>query len=367
MATDSRLVAATDPPSHVGVNGAPDMTPPPPPEDLSIRCVYRSSEGVVDLNWPVERISEALADGDGTLWVEIFDPGGAHTPEIEQLFREVFAFHPLAIEDALTDANMPKLDEWDPYLYLVFHAIDFDRDNHEARLHELDGFLARQYLVTYRTRPLAMIDRVWALVTRDSQNRLRRRPDHLLYLLMDAGVSDHLLAIEHLDEAVDEIMDEAMTRPTQETLQQIFQIKRAAARIYRVIVPQREVANRLSRDNHPQVGERDRVYFRDVYDGLVRLHDLTEGIRDLVAGAMDTYLSVSANRTNEIMKTLTIVTVLFLPLNFAVGFFGMNFFGDNIALDGRVETHTVLFLLCCLGMIASSVSLWFWGRYRRWF
>jgi magnesium transporter len=134
-----------------------------------------------------------------------------------------------------------------------------------------------------------------------------------------------------------------------------------------VIVPQREVLNRLARDPYPQVGDRDRVYFRDVYDGLVRLHDLTEGVRDLVSTAIDTYLSVSSNRINEVMKTLTIVTVLFLPLNFVVGFFGMNFFGDNIALTSFFSSHTYLFLFGCLFMLAAAVGMWLWGRHRRWF
>jgi magnesium transporter len=286
---------------------------------------------------------------------------------VHRLFREVFAFHPLSIEDALNDANIPKVDEWEGYLYIVFHAIDFEPKTDDVELHELDAFLGRQYLVTYRTRPLALVDRVWSLVQRDCENRLKRRPDRLLYLLLDAGVNDHLAAIEHLDEAIDRIMDTAMEHPTPDTLQKIFHIKRSVARVNRVIAPQREVANRLSRDAYPQVGERDRVYFRDVYDGLVRIHDLTESIRDLVAGAIDTYLSVSANRTNDIMKTLTIVTVLFLPLNFVVGFFGMNFFGENIALGHGVLGHTLLFVASCALMAAGSLGIWLWGKRRRWF
>lgn len=340
---------------------------PPAPDGFVIRCVYRTGGGEIHTDWPPERIGDTLADPGGTLWVDIHDPDGARVPEVERLFREVFAFHPLSIEDALTDANAPKLDEWETYLYLVFHAIDFDPVTDEIRLHELDLFLGRQYLVTYRTHTITLVDRVWKLVSRDLENRLRRRADHLLYLLMDAGVGDHLHAIEHLDQAVEAIMDSAMANPTPETLQRIFQIKRSVARVYRIIVPQREVANRLSRDDYSQVGTRDRVYFRDVYDGLVRLHDLTEGIRDLVAGAIDTYLSVSANKTNDIMKTLTIVTVLFLPLNFIVGFFGMNFFGDNIVLGEGFLGHTLLFLASCGLMVAGSVGIWLWGKRRRWF
>jgi magnesium transporter len=335
--------------------------------NAKFRCIYRSGAGSCHLDWPMERLAEALADGDGTLWVDIEDPDGTCTAEIETLFRDTFGFHPLAIEDALREANIPKLDDWDRYLYLVFHAIDFAPETDELTLHELDVFLARNYLVSYHTRPMSLIDRVRKVINTDKENRLRRRPDHILYLLLDQGVSDHIIAIEHLDEAIEGVMDVVLEQAVPQTLQRIFQIKRSVARLYRVIVPQREVANRLTRDPYPQIGDRDRVYFRDVYDGLVRLHDLTEGIRDLVGSAIDTYLSVSANRTNDIMKTLTIVTVLFLPLNFVVGFFGMNFFGANIELDRFWSVHTAVFALGTLSMVGAAVGIWLWGRHRGWY
>ncbi len=333
-----------------------------------IRSIFRGGGGTIHLDWPVERITEALTDPQGTLWVDIEDVGGRHDRSaIERLFREVFDFHPLAIEDALSEANIPKLDDWDRYLYIVFHAIDFDPVTDDLRLHELDVFLGRNFLVTYRTEPMRVVSRVRNQVERDAENRLRRRPDHILYLLLDHGVSDHLAAIEHLDAAVDDAQDEVFDQPTSRTLQKIFQLKRSISRMHRIIAPQREVANRLARDIYPMVGERDRVYFRDVYDGLVRLHDITESVRDLVSGAIDTYLSVTSNRTNDVMKTLTIVTVLFLPLNFVVGFFGMNFFGDNIVLTQFRSTHTLVFVVGCLVMLGSAVALWFWGRRRRWY
>jgi magnesium transporter len=330
-------------------------------------CCFRSGAGQIDLNFPIDRIPEALEDSAGTLWLDILDEGGKYATDVETLFRDVFQFHPLAIEDALQEANHPKLDDWDRYLYTVFHAIDFDSESDEVCLHELDAFLGRAFLVTYHTEPLAVVDKVRELVLRDSENRLKRRPDHLLYLLIDRGVDEHLAAIEHLDEAIDSLMDEILEKPRFNLMSRIYQIKRSVARVYRIIVPQREVANRLARDPYPQIGERDRLYFRDAYDGLVRLHNLVEGVRDLVSGAIDTYLSTSANRTNEIMKTLTIVTVLFLPLNFLAGFFGMNFFSDNIALDSTHPGHVALFAASCVIMLGSVLAFWWWGHRRGWY
>jgi magnesium transporter len=339
----------------------------PPSTSLRIRLVFRAGDGTIDLHYPLDRIAHALADPDGTLWVDIEDPQGRDLATVEALFRDTFQFHPLAIEDALRECNVPKVDDWDRYLYVVFHAIDFDPDTDDLRLHELDAFLARNFLVTYRTGPMPIVDRVWGLCERDSENRLKRRPDHLLYHLLDLGVAEHLAAIEHLDTAIDDAQDEIFARPTPRTLQAILRIKRTVSRMHRVIAPQREVANRLARDMYPQIGERDRVYYRDVYDGLVRLHDLTESVRDLVSGALDTYLSVTSNRTNDIMKTLTIVTVLFLPLNFLVGFFGMNFFGENIHVDSWTSPHALWFYLGCAAMAGSVIGIWLWGHKRGWY
>ncbi len=333
----------------------------------SYRLIFRDGAGVIHLEFPLDRIKEALADEAGTLWVDIEDLGGRDAAKVDALFREVFAFHPLAIEDALRESNVPKVDDWDRYLYVVFHAIDFDPETDDLRLHELDAFLGRNFLVTYRTEPMPIVEKVRNLIQRDCENRLRRRPDHILYHLLDLGVSDHLSAIEHLDETIDGIEDQVFARAHTQLLHQILKVKRAVAKMSRVIAPQREVANRLARDLYPQIGERDRVYFRDVYDGLVRLHDITESVRDLVSGALEIYLSVTSNRTNDIMKALTIVTVLFLPLNFVVGFFGMNFFGANIELTEPFSTHTGLFLLGCGVMVAAALGLWWWGRRRGWY
>ena len=333
---------------------------------LRVRVVYRAGSGAIDLNWPAPRIAEAIADNRGTLWVDIENPQ-EEPAGVESLLRDVFGFHPLAIEDALQETNVPKVDAWDGYLYTVFHALAFDPRTDDLRLHELDIFLGVNFLVTYHARPMPVLERLRQAIERDGGKRLRCGPDHLLYHVYDIGTADYLATIEHLDEAIDAAQDEVFHDPTPATLQKIFQIKRSAMRLHRIIGPQREVFNRLARDLYPQIDAKDRVYFRDVYDHMVRLHDVTEGLRDLISGALDTYLSSIANRTNEVMKTLTVVTVLFLPLNFLVGFFGMNFFGDNIHLAEMRFPHTLVFWGICLAMVASPAGMWLWAKRRGWF
>jgi magnesium transporter len=328
-----------------------------------LRTVYREADGQVHLDWPQARVDEAIQQPDGTTWIDI-DDRNSDLPGVEALFRDTFHFHPLAIEDALRDSNVPKLDDWGEYLYIVFHSIDFNPDTDDLELHELDVFLGRNYLVTYHTEPLALLDRLRQAIERDGGQRLAHGPDHLLYVLLDLGVTDYLPAIEHLDDAIDTAQDEVFEAPNTRTVQKIFRIKRSALRLHRALIPLREVVNRLARDEHPQIDAQDRVYFRDIYDHLMRVHDISETLRDLISGALDTYLSAISNRTNEVMKTLTIVTVMFLPMSFLASFFGMNFFGETLAFKTELP-RAFMFWSACLIMVLTAGWMWFWAHGRK--
>jgi magnesium transporter len=279
--------------------------------------------------------------------------------------RDVFHFHPLAIEDALKECHVPRVDDWGEYLYIVFHSIEFEPEGDELLLHEVDIFLGRNYVLTYHTEPLGFLEQDRRNIERDPVNRLRHGADHLLYHFLDAAVAEFVPAIEHLDVAIDEAQEEVFHRPGPQTLQTIFRVKRAALKVHRVLSPQRELLNRLARDSYDPISEEHRVYFRDVYDHLVRIHDLTESLRDLVSGALDTYLSAISNRTNDIMKTLTIVTVMFLPMSFLTGFFGMNYFGETLAFQTPLPKGP-MFVATCLVMFIGMVVLWWYARRQRW-
>lgn len=331
-----------------------------------IRVVVRDADGTLHLDWPLSRIGEPLSQAGAVVWLDIHDPG-SQFEEVDRLFREVFHFHPLAIEDALQDVQNPKLDDWNDYLCLVFHSVEFVADTGDVRGRELDIFLGMNYLVTYHNEAMPILGRTLKLIERDGGSRLSMGADHLLYVILDFGVSDYLPLIESLDDALDTLQDEILSDPDPGLVVQIMRIKRAATRMHRLLIPEREIANRLARDEFKQIDARDRVYFRDVYDHLVRMHDISETLRDLISSALDTHLSAVSNRTNNVMKTLTIVSLLFLPLNFAVGFFGMNFFGQNIEIGEIGLPHTVLFGVILLGMIVAPWAMWVYTRRKGWF
>jgi magnesium transporter len=300
------------------------------------------------------------------MWVDIEDAPGGHSIEAEALLRDVFKFHPLAIEDALQESHIPKIDDWDDYLYLVFHGTSVDPRSDELRLHELDIFLGVNYVVTYHTEPLSFLEQDRSAIERDPRDRLKHGADHLLFRLLERAVDQSLVAIEHLDDRVDEIQNQVVANPRAQSLQRIFRIKRAAIHLHKIFGPQREVLNHLARDPYKPIQARHRVYFRDVYDHVVRIHDISESLRDLIAGTLETYLSVMSNRTNDIMKTLTVVTVLFMPISFLTGFFGMNFFGETLAFQSPLPKRLLFFGSLVL-MVLSPLLMWNYMRRKRWF
>jgi magnesium transporter len=330
-----------------------------------IRVLYRDSAGQIQLHWPIEKLRDALNDAEGIVWVDIEDPACNSSGTPEAILRDVFQFHPLAIEDALKETHVPKVDDWGDYLYLVFQTIDHQAERGHIKTHELDIFLGKNYLVTYHTDPLPCLEQDRKNIERDSANRLRRGADHLLYHFLDAAVAEYFPVIEHMDLAIDDAQEEVFKSPTPSTLQEIFRVKRTALRLHRVIAPEREVLNRLARDAYDPIAEEHRVYFRDVYDHLVRVHDLTESLRDLISGALDTYLSAISNRTNDVMRTLTLVTVMFLPMSFLTGFFGMNYFGETLNFHSPLPKVT-LFVITSLVMIGSFVGQWYWAKKKGW-
>ena len=326
-----------------------------------IHTVYRSQDGHIQRNLSREEISSALRDTGGLLWVDLFgEPNEVCSP----LLRETFGFHPLSVDDALEETHIPKVDDWGQYIYIVLHSLIFDQEkNTPLHTQEMDVFLGPNFLVTYRTEPITALDRVWTACQRDERN-LERGATRLLYKVTDEVVADYLPVVEEMDEAIDQIEDHVFNHPTPTILENIFALKRALLHLRRILMPQREVLNKLARGDYMVVEPADRVFFRDVYDHLVRLHDITEGLRDLVGGALDTYLSVVSNRMNEVMKVLTVITTVFMPISFLSGFFGMNFFQPVLNLS--IWTGSIAFALMLSSVILIPIGMYWWMRRRKW-
>lgn len=307
---------------------------------------------------------KAFRSSQGVLWVDF----AGEPPEICQPILESFDFHPLAIDDALQETHSPKIDDWGNYIYLVLNYMHLNgagQDDWETEIDELDIFLGPNYVVTHHDHSVPAIDAVLTACQRDAR-ALQDGADHLLYKIIDNVVTNYMPIVERIDEEIDKIEDQVFDRPTPRTLERLFALKRILLAMRRILLPQREVLNKLARDDYSVIDRKDRIFFRDIYDHLVRLHDLNETMRDLVGGALDTYLSVINNRMNEIMKTLTIITTLFMPLSFVTGFFGMNFFlphsGDAV---WELMQRPVFYITLAI-LTITPVLMFRWMHRRTW-
>jgi len=323
--------------------------------------MHRAADGTVDASVDAAGLAAALADPAGLTWVDFRD----EPPEAgRRILAYVFHFHPLAVDDALAESHVPKVDDWGEYLYLVLHALEFNAGEQQGlSTVELDIFAGRNYVVTHREQPVEAVERVWALCGKD-ERVLGRGAARLLYHLVDEVVAGHMPVVDRMDEEMDRVEEQILSAPGPASLPQVLSIKRALLHLRRIVAPQRETLNRLARDELSVIPATERIYFRDVYDHLVRLYDIVEGLRDLAAGALDTYLSVINNKMNEVMKTFTLITVLFMPISFLTGFFGTNFF--TAAAPPLGWTGRAVFWVFCAAMVLVPALMYLWLKRRRW-
>ena len=321
-----------------------------------IRILHRTPRGVIRRVQPAELKPGLLRASQGTLWLDF---ESEPIESCEPILRDVFHFHPLAIDDALRETHIPKLDDWGKYLYIAFHAVSFKvEDGARVDTDEVDFFLGDGYLVSHHDEKIPILDHVWDRCDRDPRI-LGEGPDHALYVVLDELVNSYMGAFQSIDEAVDELEDEILESSGRQTLASIFSLRRALVQLRRTLAPQREVLNSLSRGEYSVIDARDRIYFRDVYDHVVRLFDINESMRDQVSGALETSLSATNNRMNEIMKTLTLITTLFMPISFIASFFGMNFFSPSIPLGNWTGRAAFLVTLVLTAAIPLSFYAWF--------
>jgi magnesium transporter len=306
-------------------------------------------------------VTAVLETGQGMMWLDMW---GESLADSEAILLNVFHFHPLAIDDALNETHAPKLDDWGDYLCIVLHAIKYTAPDHEPiNLPEVDVFVGRNYLVTYRQEEIPPLERVWAACQTD--DRIRKHGiSNLLYRLADELMNEHITAVEKIEEELEEIEDEIFNGPDHETLEQLFIQKRRVLQMRRTIGPQRLVFNSLSRNHYAVIDPEAQVFFSDIYDHMVRLYDLMDSLRELSTNSLTTYLSIINNRMNNVMKTMAVVTALFLPLSFITGFFGMNFFAPSI--DTHAWTSWLSFEVAIVAMLIIPFVMFWYIRRRKW-
>jgi magnesium transporter len=260
---------------------------------------------------------EQLLGRDEFFWLDLEHPSAG---DIEAL-AELFGFHPLALEDTQKFGQRPKLDSFEQYAFVVFYGARHGQRS--IALTELHLFLSGSYVISIHREPCGELDELRKILEDDPE----RGEQFVLYKIFDALTDSFFPVLAAMDEKIDEIEDRIVLQPTDEQLQEIFGLKRDLITLRRVVTPQRDLFARAIDDitTLPGLEPSKRDYFRDVYDHLIRISDQIDTYRDLLTSAMDVYLSTVSNRLNQVMKQLTIIATIFLPLAFVTGFFGQNF------------------------------------------
>ncbi len=256
-----------------------------------------------------------------TLWIDL-----APTTEHVGFVGERFGFHPLALEDCLHEDQRPKFEQYPGSLFSVVHRLVPTPDDAAVLALEIEAFLTAEVLVTFHSAPIAELDRIFARCAAEPE-LLGRGADFVLYLLHDAMTDVHFALVDALTSDIEDIADETAARSVtdgHELLERIVALRRSHAVLRRRLSPQREVFAAFARPGQALVKEQTSIYFRDVVDHSVRLTEEIDMGRDLLASAMDAYLSHSNNRLSAVSARLSLIATIFLPLNFMAGFFGMN-------------------------------------------
>lgn len=324
-----------------------------------IRCAIFEPAHTLRKTDSFDEIRKTLNEKKGFLWVSL---ECATEEEINQMLRDLFNFHPLSVEDSLSAGyQVSKVDDFIDYIFIIAHAVKQKHDFNEIETNELNIYLGEKYLVTCSTdAAMSPVQKVWERVEKDFRFA-KFGPDFLCHAVLDTLVDEYMPLIDQMESEIDWLEDQVLEKPTPATLERLLTLKHTIMSLRRVISPQREMINRLARDEFSQIDPQSRYYFRDIYDHLVRIQDLTDTIRDLVSGAMDIYLNSTSLRLNEVMKALTIVSTIFLPLTLIAGIFGMNF--EYIP----VSTLPLGFYILCGLMTLLGLFMLVYFRWRKWF
>lgn len=270
-----------------------------------------------------------LADTNLFLWVDLENP----TPEETKFFlEEVFHFHPLSVEDCVMESPSPKVEEYQPkegdrfspYLFMVIHAVDYSRKDGVFATSELNFFLGRNFLVTYHVVPLKSVNAATERCLK-SNVHIARAPDRVAHTLLDSIVENYKPALEELSLEISELEDMVLQRPGKDVLNRIIQIKKEVLHLRQIIGPQREVLARFAAGEFKLIRSHLVPYYRDVYDGLFHIAELAQGYTDSLTGILQVYLNMSSNQTGEVVKLLTLITVITTPLMMIGTWYGMNF------------------------------------------
>jgi magnesium transporter len=314
---------------------------------------------------PVFLMPTLLLDTNLFLWVDLENPTSAET---KLILEDIFHFHTLSIEDCVMESSTPKVEEYIPkdddrfqyYIFMVIHAVDYSRKDGVFATRELNFFLGKNFLVTYHMVPLKPVQIFEERCTKGNVH-IARAPDRIAYTLLDLIVDNYKPALEELSFEIAGLEEQVLKNPGRETLNQVLQVKKEVLHLLSIIGPQREVLARFARGEFKLIRPHMVPYYRDIYDSLFRISTLAHGYMDSLTGILQFYLNLASNQTSEIVKLLTIITVITTPLMLVGTWYGMNF-KHMPELEWKYG-----YLIAILVTLISTLFVYWYFKKKKWF
>ncbi len=322
-----------------------------------IRAIAYNETDLVEVNIEDPDQLKPLMEQWKMIWINV---DGLGTKSIIEKLGAIFGLHPLALEDVLNPYQRPKVEEYGDTVFMVMRMTHFA--NKHLVLEQISLFMGRHYVLTFQGKPGDCLDPVRERLRKGAGRPMRQGgSDYLTYALVDAVVDGYFPVLEHYGEWIDRLEDEVIFEPTQQTIERIHHVKRKMSRLRHAVWPMREMIAAFS-SHIPHVEPQTRLYLRDCYDHVIQVLDLLETDRERASGLLDIYLSSISNRMNEVMKVLTIISTIFMPLSFIVGLYGMNF--DTSSPFNMPELKWRYGYPMALGLMAAVTAgfVWFFKR-----
>ncbi len=323
-----------------------------------ISSFFYKKGGQFETNLPRARLLSALSEKSGLLWVDLEDPSEFESDSLV----EIFNFHPLAIEDCMTDQSQPKLDDYGEYLFMVVHAVTLSEKGRKSELRtaELDIFINDHFVVTVHKKPLVSVAQVRELVQKKPSALMENGPDLLVHSLLDHLVDRYTPVLDEYDDKINSLEKEMFQHASKGFLQTLLQVKQDIFHLRRIVGPQRDTLYSLSRDSNAFIRAENLMYFRDIYDHLFRIYGMAEAYHENLNNILQVYFSYSSFRLNEVLKHLTVLATVTMPPVIVASIYGMNF-------KHFPELEWAMGYPFAIGLcIFSSLAMLVWMKIKKW-
>ena len=294
-------------------------------EQVRISLIDYDSETVTEKIISVKEAT-VFKDKPTVTWINV---DGLHDVDVVQALGTQFDIHPLVLEDIVTPQQRPKVEDHDRYLFLTLRMLEYNEQDHAVEAEQLSMVVGSNFLLSFQETIGDVFDPVRKRIRTNSKRIHSSGPDYLAYALMDCVVDHYFAVLEKLGQEIEALEEEVTQEPDRDTLKRIHRSKRQLILIRQAVWPLREVISSLSRGESPLFHENTHIYLRDVYDHTIQVIEALESLREILNSMLDVYLSNLNHRLNEVIKVLTIITTIFIPLSFIAGIYGMNFNPDS--------------------------------------